>query len=77
MWIGVQTGPRSEVTRFRGAPLIKRFMQPSGFPAGGIGMLLAETVVRIRREHSSGMSIEVIARDLRLSREWCERRYGR
>jgi transposase len=34
-----------------------------------IGMLVVETVVRIRREHAAGKPIKAIARDLRLSRK--------
>ena len=34
-----------------------------------IGMLVVETVVRIRREHASGKAIKAIARDLKLSRK--------
>lgn len=34
-----------------------------------IGMLVVETVVRIRREHANGKAIKAIARDLRLSRK--------
>ena len=37
--------------------------------AGEIGMLVVETVVRIRREHAGGKAIKAIARDLRLSRK--------
>ena len=40
-----------------------------GFPGGEIGMLVVETVVRIRREHANGKAIRAIARDLRLSRK--------
>ncbi|RSY02993.1 transposase, partial [Sphingomonas koreensis] len=38
-------------------------------PGGEIGMLVVETVVRIRREHANGKAIKAIARDLRLSRK--------
>jgi hypothetical protein len=34
-----------------------------------IGMLVVETVVRIRREYAAGKPIKAIARDLRLSRK--------
>ena len=34
-----------------------------------IGMLVVETVVRIRREHAAGKAIKAIARDLKLSRK--------
>ena len=36
---------------------------------GEIGMLVLETVLRIRREHASGKAIKAIARDLHLSRK--------
>jgi hypothetical protein len=41
----------------------------AGFSGGEIGMLILETVVRIRREHADGKAIKAIARDLRLSRK--------
>ena len=34
-----------------------------------IGMLVVETVVRIRREYAAGKPIKAICRDLRLSRK--------
>ena len=40
-----------------------------GFPGGEIGMLVVETVVRIRCEHAGDKLIKAIARDLRLSRK--------
>ena len=36
---------------------------------GEFGMLVLETVLRIRREFASGKAIKAIARDLRLSRK--------
>jgi transposase len=58
--IGVEEGPRISMVWAR--PF-------GGDQAGGIGMLIVETVVRIRREHADGKSIKAIARDLRLSRK--------
>ena len=47
-----------------------RWSRPSAWRVSGgeIGMLVLETVLRIRREHASGKAIKAIARDLHLSR---------
>src|SRR3546814_8989541 len=40
-----------------------------GFSVGEVGMLVLETVVRIRREYAGGKAIKAIARDLHISRK--------
>src|SRR3546814_9970706 len=50
-------------------PSFRWFNQPAGFSGGEIGMLVLETVVRIRREYAGGKAIKAIARDLHVSRK--------
>jgi len=47
-----------------------------GFSGGEIGMLVVETVIRIRRERAGGKAIRAIARDLRLSRKVVRKAIG-
>jgi hypothetical protein len=59
--IGVQKGPPG--TSFSaGCPF-------GDLSDGETGMLVLETVLRIRREHAAGKAIKAIARDLHLSRK--------
>src|SRR3546814_446463 len=50
-------------------PSFRWFNQPAGFSVGEVGMLVLETVVRIRREYAGGKAIKAIARDLHISRK--------
>src|SRR3546814_18201037 len=57
-------------TLVRSTPHLGGLVCSLGVVSGGeIGMLVLETVLRIRREHASGKAIKAIARDLHLSRK--------
>src|SRR3546814_1688553 len=50
-------------------PSFRWFNQPAGFSVGEVGLLVLETVVRIRREYAGGKAIKAIGRDLHISRK--------
>jgi transposase len=71
MCSGVEQGPLSGVIGAEEGPLIPMVSARLFWfsQAVEIGMLVVETVVRIRREFAAGKAIKAISRDLRLSRK--------